>query len=227
MRKVVLLFLLICRISYADDYSGSLLEMADQLYNERKKDEAKSLYIEAAQKGNPAANFALAYKYSINSENNYKIAALSGHEKGLKQYLDEVFFRAETIEKADPDGALKVYMEAKKANPKLKIFDERNAIDTLNKCVEAGTPNLSDFVAKYGANVQDSGWKWANVVSKESTDSKLTLQLICRGGVVPAELQWAVRDYYKIWSSGLHSIFDGCSYAQAKYTMAVCSRGGY
>jgi TPR repeat protein len=227
MHKIVLLFLLICRVCYADDYSNTLLDRADELYNERKKEEAKSLYIEAAEQGNPAANFALANKYSIENEKNYKIAALSGHEKGLEQYLDEVFFRAGTIEKADPDIALKVYLEAKKANPEVKIFNERKAVDTLNKCVEAGALNLPDFISKYGANVQDPGWKWANVVSKESTDSKLTLQLICRGGVVPAELQWAVRDYYKIWLSGTHSIFDGCSYAQAKLTMAVCSRGGY
>jgi len=227
MNKMVLFFLLICRISYADDQSSALLEKADELYNERKREEAKSLYIEAAEKGNPAANFALAYKFSVDSENNYKIAALSGHKKGLKQYLDEVFFRAETIEKADPDEALRVYMQAKKVNPKVKIFDERKAIETLNRCVEAGTLNLQKFISKYGANVQDSGWKWANVVSKESSDSKLTLQLICRGGVVPTELQWAVRDYYTIWSSDSHSIFDGCSYAQANYTMAVCSRGGY
>ncbi len=227
MHRVVLLFLLICRISYADDQSSTLLERADKLYNERKKEEAKPLYIEAAEKGNPAANFALAYKYSIDSKNNYKIAALSGHDKGLKEYLDEVFFRAEKIEKADPDEALKVYMQAKKANPRVKIFDERKAVETLNKCVEVGALNLQEFIGKYGANAQDSGWKWANVVSKESTDSKLTLQLICRGGVVPSELQWAVRDYYKIWSSGNHSIFDGCSYAQSNYTMAVCSRGGY
>lgn len=227
MNMIALVFLLICQISYADDYSSTLLERADKLYNENKKEEAKPLYIEAAEKGSPNASFALAYKYSIDKVKNYKIAALSGHERGLKHYLDEVFFRAKTIKKADPDSAMKVYIEAKKANSALKIVSERKAIDTLNKCVEAGALNLPDFISKFGANVQDSGWKWAKVVSKESSDSQLTLQLICRGGIVPAELQWAVRDYYKVWSSGGHSMFDGCSYAQAKLTMAMCSRGAY
>lgn len=227
MRKLIFLLILFGQILCNEAYSDTLLDEADKLYNERKKEEAKLLYDKAAKNGNPAANYALAYKYSINKEENYKIAALSGHGRGLKEYLEEVFFRAETIEKADPVAALDVYKKAKKANPSIKIFGERKAIETLNKCVEAGVPNFKDFYKKYDAKAQDSGWKWAKVVSSESTDSRLTLQLICRGGTVPAELQWAVRDYYKVWSSGNHSVFDGCSYAQSNFTISKCSRDGY
>lgn len=227
MYKVILGVLLVSQICYGGESADLLVEKADKLRKERKKEEAKNLYIEAAEKGYPAANFALAYYYSIDSESNFKIAALSGHEVGLKEYLDEVFFRAGTLKKANPDSALKVYKEAKKVNPTIKLYQEQKAIETISKCVEAGIPDMSALSIRYGANPEDSGWKWAKVVSSETTDSKLTLQLVCRGGVVPAELKWAIDDYYKNWKTGAHSVFDGCSYAQAKATMSFCSKSGY
>ena len=53
MNKIALVVLLIFQISYADDYSSTLLERADKLYSENRKEEAKLLYIEAAGKGSP------------------------------------------------------------------------------------------------------------------------------------------------------------------------------
>ncbi len=226
-KTLILVFILISSTCYALDFSSDLIEKADSLYNKGKEEDAKYIYIEAAEKGNPLANYALAYKYGIEAKKNYRIAAISGHPDGVRYYLDEVFFRAGTIEDSDPEDALEVYYKAKKANPELKFYDDQKKVDVLRYCVEAGPFDMSSFLKKYGAKGQDSGWKWAKVVSTKSKDSQLTLQLICRGGEVPNEVKWAVEDYYKKWKDGSHSPFDGCDYAQARFTMSLCASGGY
>lgn len=147
MKLLSLLILIFFSLNFCfAENETDLLSKADNLYKSGKTLQAKKLYEEAAKKGDAKAHFALAYKYVLTKEQSiyhFTQAAIKGHEKALAYALDDLLFRANSLELANPKKALEVYKQAKKSNPNIKLYDEKNKLETLKLAVKS-----SDFDAK-------------------------------------------------------------------------------
>jgi uncharacterized protein YecT (DUF1311 family) len=190
------------------------LKKAAVLYKKGDKEEARKLYQIAADKGSAEAHFQLAYSYVISEKDaiyHYSEAAKQGLKKALDRALDRLFFRANSLELADPKRALDLYYQAKKVNPSIKLFNEEEIVQTLQMSVEAGEFDAAAFIQKYNIIIPKQGndfyyvWELAEEASKGGRfgkhDPKLVLQLVSRGGFVPSELMGAVRVCYDNWKA--------------------------
>jgi len=219
-----------CSGNYMQD-----LKQADQAYEAGDRDAAKNLYLKAAKKGSPEAHFAIAYKYNVTPEESiyhFSEAAKRGHDEALDYALDALLFRANSLERANPQEALEVYKQAKKANPKIKLYDEEVKLKTIQMSVEPGPFDWKAFCKKYNVlphndEVMYHVWLIAEEASKGGRfgkpDPKLILQLVSRGGWAPAELEYAVEDVYKNWKSGTAKEFNICDFITSGGGMAFCA----
>lgn len=228
------LLLIFCVSGCGGNYKQDL-KQADQAYEAGDRDAAKKLYLKAAQKGSPEAHFAIAYKYSVTPQESiyhFSEAAKRGHEEALDYALDALLFRANSLERANPQKALEVYKQAKKANPSLKLYDEAVKLKTIQMSIEPGAFDAKAFCKKYNVLPDNDDamyhvWRIAEEASKGGRfgkpDPKLILQLVSRGGWAPAELEYAVEDVYKNWKSGTVKEFNICGFITSGGGMAFCA----
>lgn len=227
---VLFLALTGCSGNYTQD-----LKQADQVYEAGDRDAAKKLYLKAAKKESPEAHFAIAYKYNVTPEESiyhFSKAAKRGHDEALDYALDALLFRANSLERANPQKALEIYKQAKRANPKIKLYDEEVKLKTIQMSVEPGPFDWKAFCKKYNvAPHDDEAMYHVWVIAEEASrggrfgkpDPKLILQLVSRGGWAPAELEYAVEDVYKNWKSGTVKEFNICDYITSGGGMAFCA----
>jgi len=193
------------------DETRTDLEQADYYCESRYQERARPYYQKAAEQGNARAHFALAYKYITTPEEaiyHYSAAARLGHSQALDYALDLMLFRANSLKLADPKGALELYYAAKKANPELELYGEAGKLKTLKRCAAAPDFDAEDFVKTYGIDDEElkeiySVWKLAEEASRGGRFGKpnpeLVFQLVIRGGMVPMEFEYAVKECYSNW----------------------------
>ncbi len=152
------------------------------------------------------------------------MAAESGHVKALKTFIDEVFFRSDSFQYSNPRLAMKVYRKAKTEYPSIKFYNEKRTIKAITQCLEIKSLDVGKFMVTYGADVTESPWRWARIISDKEINPELVLSLVCLGGHVPNEKISAVKSFYKHWKESKAVKFNGCNYAASNYTLAICSR---
>ncbi len=236
--------LLILFIIYGCSYvraqtPGELVQKANALYGQNKRQEAKALYEKAALLNNADAHFLLAYRYAVADKDrffHYQQASLAGHGEAMGYFLDEVFFRQNNFFKSDPFMALAVYEKGKQVNPGMQFYDEAGRLRAIKQAVETGHFDVNAFVKKYQIDTSRmhdsySVWEIAEAASRRKgrfadVDNKLLLQLISRGGWVPAELIMAIDTAYKAWKGNQEFEFDICNYVTSGSGMGYCARRG-
>ena len=236
MKKACLLVL--CLTFFVIGCSGNYdqdLKQADKAYEAGDKENAKKLYLKAAQEGSPEAHFAIAYKYNVTPQESiyhFSEAAKRGHGEALDYVLDALLFRANSLERANPQKALEVYKQAKRANPSLKLYDEEVKLKTIQMSIAPGAFDAKAFCKKYNVLPDDDEamyhvWRIAEEASRGGRfgkpDPKLILQLVSRGGWAPAELEYAVEETYKNWKKGVVKEFNICDYITSGGGMAFCA----
>ncbi|MCW2118637.1 lysozyme inhibitor LprI family protein [Flavobacterium sp. 7A] len=209
--------------------------MADSAYTAGNKDKAKELYTTAASMNNPDAHYALAYKYVLTDEErifHYSEAAKMGHQESVGAMFEALLFRANSLTLANPEQALEIYNQAKAQNPSLTIFNEKEYLATVKKCVEAGPFDAKKFIEQYNIKENElngpySIWELAEEASRGGRfgkpNTKLVLQLISRGSFVPAELEFAVDSIYKNWKANKPFVFNICDYVSSGSGLSYCS----
>ena len=216
------------------EQAESYLLQGNTSYENGDHEAAKQLYLKATQGGNADAHFALGYKYILPDEENtfhYIEAAKKGHEEALYYALDKLFFRAASLNKANPSLALEVYQQAKKSNPSLKIYHEYSSLKTIQRCVEPGEFDVEAFTKKYNFTSEEDGshgvWNLAEEASIGGRfgkpDPKLVFNLVCRGGFVPAELESAVEETYSNWKNGSVKEFKVCDHVSSGVGAGFCA----
>ncbi|ADG92841.1 protein of unknown function DUF1311 [Arcobacter nitrofigilis DSM 7299] len=235
MKLLSLLILIFFSLNFCfAENETDLLSKADNLYKSGKTLQAKKLYEEAAKKGDAKAHFALAYKYVLTKEQSiyhFTQAAIKGHEKALAYALDDLLFRANSLELANPKKALEVYKQAKKSNPNIKLYDEKNKLETLKLAVKSSDFDAKAFIKKYNIKNTDSSpyfiWELAQEAAKNGrfgkANAKLVFDLVVRGGNVPAEYEEAVKATYKNWQKGIAK-FDLCNFITSGMGMRYCAK---
>lgn len=214
------------------------LQKANILYESGDKEQARKLYIIAANNGSAEAHFLLAFQYRVNIEDaiyHYSEAAKQGHQQALGSALDYLFFQANSLELANPQGALALYEQAKKANPSLELFYEERKIRVLKMSVEAGEFDGKKFIEQYNIKVDNDNnrysiWEIAEEASRGGRfgppDPKLLLQIVARGGAAPAELMLAIKTCYENWQNNVVKEFDICDYITSGIGASFCARRG-
>ena len=184
---------------------------------------ARSLYEQAANMGNADAHFALTYYFIVEpayAKSHLKTAALLGHQQALNRLIEYMFSRAgnnDDVTPANPVELLNTINEARRRFPNLKV--DPDMYRAINRAAEAGDLDLQTFFNRYNISISDMKgdmyflWVLAEDASKTGgiipgPDMKLTLQLIARGGNVPAEIESAVEFAYNCWKSGINKDFD-------------------
>lgn len=216
--------------SCSKDGVQDLLEQARQAREAGEDNKAKELYLKAAETGSAEAHFEVAYCCTLTPEEqiyHFSEAAKQGHEKALGYALDDLFFRADSLEHANPQRAFEIYQQAKKANPNIDVFGE----EVLQMSVEPGPFDWQAFCTKYDVPPHSDDpyhvWKIAEEASRGgrfgNPDPKLILQLVSRGGVVPAELESAVKKAYKNWKKGTVKEFNIRNHVTSGLGAAFCS----
>ncbi|MDC5856750.1 lysozyme inhibitor LprI family protein [Vibrio europaeus] len=214
-----------------------LVTKAQQLYEAGDKKQAQILFTQAADQGNAEAHFRLAYQYILPDEESvYHLqkAAVLGHQEALEYYLDKVFFRAGSIRMSDPKSALETYNKAKQKNPSLSLYDEQEKVQVLTYAAEVPERDPDAFFKTYLVEDEDGDWPFYDVwelaeqASKEGSkfgkpDPELVFWLITRGGDVPAELSFAVTDYYKHWKNDQVVPFNLCHYVTSGVGAGYCA----
>jgi hypothetical protein len=200
------------------------------------KETARGFYSKAAEKGSPEAHFALAHKYIATQREriyHYSEAARHGHGEALDYALDVLLFNADSLELADPQAALDLYYQAKKANPCIDFFAEETKLKIMKMCAEPGKFDALAFCKKYDLKPDDGNgfyhvWLIAEEVSKGGRfgkpDPKLILQLVARGGCVTAEFWHAVEEAHKNWKNGEAKEFDICDHVTSGFGMGFAAR---
>lgn len=219
----------LCQIS--QDY----LSMANKAYDSGNIDKAKELYTKAAAMNNPDAHYALAYKYVVTPEESifhFSEAAKMGHSEAVAEMFDALLFRANSLSLANPEKAYEIYKQAKSHNPSLSFFNEEGDVTTVKKCIEAGSLDKKKFVEQYNIkeielNDAYSIWELAAEASRGGRfghpNTKLVLQLVCRGSSVPAELEFAVDSVYGNWKTNKNFEFNVCDYVSSGSGLSYCS----
>lgn len=230
---ILILFLSVHTYAQTDSY---YLKMANTAYDAGNNDIAKIWYQKAAEMGNADAHYALAYKYVLTDEQriaHYSAAARKGHAKATSEIMEALLFRANSLTVANPELAYQIYTEAKKANPLMEIYNEAADLATVRECMEAGQLDTKEFIEKYKITkedtVEDYGiWELAAEASHNGRfgkpNPKLVLQLVCKGGQVPAEVQYAVADCYWAWKKDSILVFNPCTYVTSGIGLAYCSQ---
>jgi uncharacterized protein YecT (DUF1311 family) len=238
--KTILVALLLCAAlpaaSLARQDATQLLREANKEYQSGRKEAARGLYEKAAAAGDPEAHFLLTYYYNLKpGERKFHLteAAKKGHEKALESALEELLFRAGSLKRADPQQALDLYHAARKANPKLRLYDEEKKLATMKMCAEPKGFDVRGFMEKYGLEADDDRvstyyvWELAEEASRGGRfgkpDPGLVFNLVIRGGCVPAELESAVEETYGNWKKGTVKPFDLCEYVTSGMGQGYCA----
>ncbi len=215
----------------------ALVQKANALYEQNKKQEARTFYEKAASQNNADACYNLAYKYVLSDNDRicyYKQAALLGHSEAMASFFNEAFFSSDNFFNSDPFLALAVYEKGKKVNPAMQFYSEAGLVRTIKRVVEAGPFDANAFVKKYRIDTAKmhgpySVWEIAEEASRRKgrfadVDNKLLLQLISRGGFARAESMYAIDTAYKVWKGNLKFDFNICHYAGSGYGLGYCAR---
>jgi hypothetical protein len=215
-----------------------LAQKAESLYDAGDKAAAKIIYQKAADIGDANAHFALAYRYVVPHEvgtEHYVAAAVQGHEKALSYALDSLLFRAGDWARADPVRAMDTYQKAKKANSSFSLYNEKNVVDVIKICVEAGRPQDEQFWKQYKAAENEEGTFWYFKIAEKAANTDffgkrsnlLALQIVCNNSSIPAELQYAAKDLYSRWKKDDKSEFKACEHATSReHTLScICKEG--
>ncbi len=232
----MLIFFLFCGHLSIAQTGDEYLSMANKVYDAGDKEHAKLLYEKAAALNNPEAHYQLTYRYIVTHAERIchnSQAAKMGHSKATSDLLEGLFFRSASLSLTNPELAYEIYTEAKKVNPNLDIYDEEGRVATIRECIEAGRLDVDQFVRKYNITDKDTSgsdyaiWELAAEASHYGRfgcpDPKLVLQLVCRGGFVPAEVESAVGFAYQNWKDSTIARFDPCDYVTSGIGLAYCS----
>jgi TPR repeat protein len=216
-----------------------LLKQAEETLSADKKELAKELYLKASERGSVKAHFNLAYRFVLTpteSVYHFSEAAKGGHRDALGYALNGLLFRANSLKIADPKRALALYYKAKKMNPSLHLYDEKNKLKIMRMCVEPGKFDAEAFSKKYDLLPENKAtmyhvWRIAEEVSLGGRfgkpDPALILHLVCRGGWAPAELEIGVEETYKNWKSGEAKEFKICDHITSGGGMSFCASRAY
>jgi hypothetical protein len=237
MKKYIISLLLLftfCQSAFCQS-SNEIVKSANKEYDLGHKENAKKLYLKAAAMNNADAHFYLAYKYYLNYDErvyHFSEAAKMGHQEALKYILDELFFRADDLNKSNPELAYEIYNIAIKKNPKITDEYIKDNIKTIKKCLEAGPFDKKAFITKYKIKEEEikygyAVWELASKLSKRKgkgkISPKLLLQLVARGGCVPAELKFAVDFAYDNWKKNKVEVFELCDFVTSSIGKTYCS----
>ncbi|WP_431474617.1 lysozyme inhibitor LprI family protein [Marinobacter sp. KM021] len=212
----------------------AMVSEADQLYEQGKKDAAKTGYLLASYMGSPEAHFNLAYRYIVDDrEYHLEQAAIQGHEKALRLYLDHTFYRAGSIRQANPHKAAAVYARAISENSDItfKYLDPKTS---LLYASELAIRDKEAFFTKYRVEDEDGKypfydvWELAEKASRPSEvfgqpNPELVFWLITHGGVVPSEMDTAVKVYYQRWKTGGAIEFNLCEFVTSGIGATHCA----
>ncbi len=209
---------------------------ANALYEAGKEDEAKVLYQQAADQGSAEGHFRLAYQYVLDGElgrDHFVAAARLGHDEALDFALDELLFRANGLKRANPKLAMEVYLEAKKANPNLMLYDEADTVLAMERCLKAPPFEADAFMEKYGVADEDGEYPFYDIweLAEEASlggrfgtpDPGLVFNLVVRGGQVPAEFNSAVEAVYSNYVEGVVRPFDISDHITSGMGMGYCA----
>lgn len=238
IRLTIALLALSSAFTFAQNDFSKDLEKANTLYGSKQYEDAREWYEKAAEKGSADANFYLAYRY-VNPEektkNYYATAAKLGHSEALSYALEYMFFRANDLVSVDPVAALNLYRQVKALHPSISFYREEWSVRTLE--IAASIPKLDGaaFIEKYNLRADDnfkSGyyiWELAAAASRgerfENPNSELVMQLIVRGGFVPAEIQGAIQDYYAMTNASDSLVeFRFCDYVTSGMGLTYCAQ---
>lgn len=151
----------------------------------------------------------------------------------MELYLDRYLYRGNSLTDVHPKETLIIYRQYLKEsgteeNSGLKNF--------LSKCAEVPDLNIKKFCLKYKIDLIDEKfstepyyvWQLAEEASVSSgrfgePDPKLILQLILRGGEVPAEFVSAVNDFYEYYKEDQVQEFRIDDYVTSGYGINFCS----
>ncbi|HEY3277025.1 MAG TPA: lysozyme inhibitor LprI family protein [Syntrophorhabdaceae bacterium] len=237
MKRLIIGFLM-CIVSAAvlcAQEAQELVSRAERAYRSGNEEAAKGLYLKAAAMGSAEAHYRLAVGcHMIREERirHYSEAAKSGHVKAFEEALDMLLFQANSLTETEPQIALNLYLNVKKANPKLNTrYYEEEWVRTIKMCAEAKGFDASQFMKKYGINKAKcefySIWELAEEASGGGRfgqpDPELVFNLVMRGGWSPVELISAVKETYGNWKNGTVKKFDICDYVQSGYGQSYCA----
>jgi uncharacterized protein YecT (DUF1311 family) len=251
--KFWLLILSVFSVCHYAQASEDILAKANALYEAGEQESAKKIYEKAAVEGNAEAHFQLYYRYDLSSQDNkthLTEAALQGHKEALEHLLDEFFFRATNLKDADPQHAFDIYMRAKQKNPDIKDSNIKptTGIDALKKAVEAGSFDHDAFCQQCASlceenrlylkyKIEDNFWmhhyavysvwimaeQYSRGKCSDTIDPKVVLQLVSRGGSVPAEVDEAVNQTYNNWKNNVVEPFDICAHITSSFGAEFCA----
>ena len=238
IRITIVLLALSSAFAFGQNDFSKELEKANALYGSKQHEDARVWYEKAAEKGSADANFYLAYRYTNPEEKTksyYATAAKLGHSEALSYALEYMFFRATDLVSVDPVAALNLYRQAKALHPSISFYNEEGAVSTLE--IAASIPKLDGaaFIEKYNL-LEDENfgavyyiWELAAAASRgerfENPSSELVMQLIVRGGFVPAEIQGAIQDYYAMTNASDSLVeFRVCDYVTSGMGLTYCAQ---
>jgi len=192
--------------------------------------------LKAAENGSAEAHFAIAYRYVVTHEESiyhFSEAAKKGHEEALGYALEKLLFRANSLKLADPNMALAIYYAAKKENPDLYLYDEKEKVRVMKMCVDPKGFDASSFLKKYEVLDEDGQypfydiWELAEEASRGGRfgkpDPELLLNLVIRGANVPAELESAVNEVYNNWKNNVIKEFNICNHITSGMGQGYCA----
>ena len=217
-----------------------LLTQANKYFISNKTDAARELYLKAAAMGSAEAHYQLASRFSLPMKEkvyHYSAAARSGHEAALRIALATLLFEADSLTNTDPQGALNLYYEAKKANPKVSLWgDDERTVRVMKMCIEPKGFNGREFIRKYKIEEKEMKrgnfeeyyiWELAEEASRGGRfgrpDPQLVLNLVIRGGNVPMEFISAVEETYGNWKEGTARKFDICKHVTSGNGANYCA----
>ncbi|MCZ4279957.1 hypothetical protein O4H49_04150 [Kiloniella laminariae] len=213
-----------------------LLEQADALYDDGDQEAARALYLQAAGLGSAEGHFELSYKYILPEEQRlYHLseAAKLGHGEALGYVLDALVFRADSLRRANPQAALDLFYQAQQVNPALELYDGEAKLRVLQMAAEPRNFDPDAFITRYKldeAALEDDFygiWQLAEEASRGGRfgkpDPELVLNLVIRGGSVPAETAAAIRDSYTNWKADKVVPFNICDYVTSGSGMGFCA----
>jgi hypothetical protein len=214
-----------------------LLKKGESALKAGDQESARIAFEKAAELGSAEAHFALAYKFVNSPEQSayhFAEAAKRGHQEALDRALDKLFFMARNLMVGNPKEALEVYRLAVNANAAVRWPRYRN-IDTVRKCAEAGAFDADAFIDAHGlAQEHDTSylgfyhvWELAEDAAAGGRfgppNAELVLHLVCRGGVVPAEVEFAVSTVHAQWKAGKAPDFNICNNVSSRIGIGYCS----
>jgi uncharacterized protein YecT (DUF1311 family) len=235
IRNTFIILLSLLSQSIFSQKSQGYLRIADSLYKAGDKTKAKDFYQKAASLGNADAHYALGYYYALPEDvhrYHFMEAAKMGHEEALDYVLEDLFYRAGDLQIANPELAYEIFKIAKSKNPSIKLAETDSKIVIIKEAIEPGPFDAKKFIEEY--NIKDSEitsdygvWNLAAEASKGGRfgppNPKLVLQLVSRGGWVPAETMAAVDDTYRNWKENINAEFIPCDYVTSGYGQGYCA----